>query len=68
MPMLVDDIMRKSTKSVMPETSLAEAMSIMQENQLCSLPVSEINKRVGSISLDDINKAILGLTSTKVAA
>ena len=60
MPMLVENIMSKAAKSVILETSLAEAMSIMQEYQVCSL--------AGLKSYDDINKAILGLTSTKVAA
>lgn len=43
-------------------------MKIMLKQHIDRLAVTEDGKLAGIISLDDVNKAILGLTSTKVAA
>jgi predicted transcriptional regulator len=64
----VKQIMGDAISSVSPSLSVYEAVSIMLEKHTCSLAVTEGEKLVGSISFDDVNKAILGLNSAKVAA
>ena len=54
MPLHVEDLMSSLIKPVIPETSLAEAMSLMQLYHVECLPVA-VNKRlVGYVRLKDI--------------
>ena len=64
----VKQVMDSSRRSVSPLVTVNKAMSIMLEEHACRLAVTEGGKLVGLISFDDVNKAILGLTGTKVAA
>lgn len=54
MPLLVEDLMSGLTKSVIPETSLAEAMSLMQLHHVECLPVAVNKCLVGYVRLKDI--------------
>jgi len=64
----VKRVMDNTKRSVSALTPVNEAMNIMLDEHISSLAVTEGNKLVGMISFDDVNKAILRLTSTKVAA
>ena len=52
--MLVKDIMSKNLRSVMPETSIAEAMSLMRFHQVDCLPVTINKEYVGFVQLSDV--------------
>lgn len=54
MPLLVEDLMYSSTKSVIPETSLAEVMSLMRLYHVDCLPVAVNKCLVGYVRLRDI--------------
>jgi CBS domain-containing protein len=54
MPLLVEDLMSGLTKSVIPETSLAEVMSLMQLHHVECLPVTVNKCLVGYVRLKDI--------------
>lgn len=54
MPLLVEDLMSGLTKSVIPETSLAEAMSLMQLHHVECLPVTVNKCLIGYVRLKDI--------------
>jgi acetoin utilization protein AcuB len=64
----VKQVMNSSRRSVSPQVTVNEAMSIMLEEDACRLAVTESGKLVGLISFDDINKSILGLIGINVAA
>ena len=64
----VQEIMNKSKKSITPLTHINEVISMMLEDNVCHLAVTEGDRLVGTVGFDDINKAILSLASTKVAA
>jgi CBS domain-containing protein len=55
MPLLVEDIMSRLTRSVIPETSLAEVMSLMQLYHVECLPVAVNRRLVGYVRLKDIH-------------
>jgi signal-transduction protein with cAMP-binding, CBS, and nucleotidyltransferase domain len=57
-----------SNRAVMPSVPIIEAMSIMLKDRVRSLAVTDNGRLVGQIGYDDVNKAILDLTSTKLAA
>ncbi len=69
-------LLRATVKQVMDDTKASvsmlmtvnEAMSIMLDQQISHLAVTEDNRVVGTISIDDVSKAIPGITSTKVTA
>lgn len=63
----VKQVMDKST-AVSVKTTVNQAINIMLNEQTSRLAVTEDNRLVGVISFDDVNKTILGLTSTRVAA
>lgn len=64
----VQEIMNKNKKSISPLTHINEVISMMLEDNVCHLAVTEGDRLVGTVGFDDINKAILSLASTKVAA
>jgi len=64
----VKQVMVDTKKSISVLASVNEAMNIMFDDQISSMAVTDGNKLVGMINFDDVNKAILKLTSTKVAA
>ena len=58
----------KNKKSISPLTHINEVISMMLEDNVCHLAVTEGDRLVGTVGFDDINKATLSLASTKVAA
>ena len=64
----VQGIMNISKTPVSPLMHINEVISMMIEDNVCQLAVTEGNRLVGTIGFDEINKAILSLASTKVAA
>lgn len=64
----VNQFMNGAKRSVPPLTSVGVAVDIMLNEHVDRMAVTEGNKLVGMVSLDDVNKVILGLTSTNVAA
>ncbi|MBT8128674.1 MAG: CBS domain-containing protein [Gammaproteobacteria bacterium] len=59
MPLLVEDLMFGLTKSVIPETSLAEVMSLMQIHHVECLPVTVNKCLVGYVRLKDMLDILL---------
>lgn len=64
----VKQFMRTDRKTAAPDMSVHEAMEVMLHEHMSRLAVTDGDMLAGMISLDDVNKAILGITSTKVAA
>lgn len=54
MPLLVEDLMSRYTKSVIPETSFAEVISLMRLYHVECLPVAVNKCIVGYVRLKDI--------------
>ena len=52
--MLVKDVMNRGPRSIMPETSIAEAMSLMSSYRIDSLPVAVNKELVGFVQLRDL--------------
>lgn len=44
--------------TILPETTISEAINIMVKNKIHALPVVENNKLLGTLSSDDVLKAI----------
>ncbi len=55
-------------RSVAAGAPVSEAVGMMLNEHVTRLAVIEHDKVVGMISFDDVNKAILGVTSTRAAA
>ena len=64
----VKRVMAVTNRAVLPTMSINEAMLIMLKDRVCSLAVTERARLVGQVDYEDVNKAILALSSTKVAA
>lgn len=56
--MLVKDIMSKGLKTIMPETSIGEAMVLMQLYQCNVYPVAVDGELVGYVQLQDLLKML----------
>lgn len=54
----VDEVMTADVRTVSPDTTMAELMSIMRINRISGLPVVEQDEMVGIVSLEDLVKAI----------
>ena len=54
MPLLVEDLMSRLARSAMPETSLAEVMSLMRLYHVECLPVAFNKRLIGYVRLKDI--------------
>ncbi len=52
--MKIEDIMNKDLKYGKPEMSIEEAMHLMADNDLGSLPVVENNQVIGVVTLQDL--------------
>jgi signal-transduction protein with cAMP-binding, CBS, and nucleotidyltransferase domain len=64
----VKQVMGDKKRSVSMQAPVDEAMSIMMNQQISRLAVTEDNKLVGMVSFDDIDKAVLAAAGTKVTA
>jgi len=64
----VKQVMVEAIKSISGLKPVNEAMNLMLDDQISSIAVTDGNKLVGMISFDDVNKAILKLTTSKVAS
>ena len=64
----VQGIMNINKAPVSPLMHINEVISMMLEDNVCQLAVTEGDRLVGTVGFDEINKAILSLASTKVAA
>lgn len=57
---LVRDIMEKHVVIARPEQSVDQCMALMSEKRVRHLPVFEVNKPIGIVSIGDLVKSIIG--------